>query len=156
DNWQASGFGRGARSFYYPKEPAACSGCHMPLVDSKDPGNRNGKIHSHRFPAANTAVPLVNGDKEQLETTTKFLQSGFITVDIFAASPVEDRPGDVKMARRSGDVAPAASSTFAVGEEAESSGPTYLREVGRVAAPLKESGVKFEPGSTVRVDVVVR
>ena len=29
----------------------------MPLVASHDPGNRDGKVHSHRFPAANTAVP---------------------------------------------------------------------------------------------------
>ena len=63
DNWQASGVsGKGARSFYYPKEVTACSGCHMPLVDSHDPGNRNGKIHSHRFPAANTALAYVNQD----------------------------------------------------------------------------------------------
>src|SRR5262249_6221057 len=51
DAWQASGVsGEGARSFYYPQEPKSCVGCHMPLVDSRDPGNRGGKVHSHRFP----------------------------------------------------------------------------------------------------------
>ncbi|MCS6861672.1 MAG: tetratricopeptide repeat protein, partial [Abditibacteriales bacterium] len=51
---------------------------------SNDAGNINGYVHSHRFPAANTALPFVNGHKEQLEVTKKFLQSGFVTVDIFA------------------------------------------------------------------------
>ncbi len=157
DNWQASGVsGRGARSFYYPKESATCNGCHMPLIASNDPGNVNGQVHNHRFLAANTAVPLANNDAEQLELTRKFLESGFITADIFAASPVEDAPNEMKMVRRGGDSGPSARSTFAVGEEAESTGQVFLREVGRVSAPLDKAGTKFQPGSTVRVDVVVR
>ncbi|MBL8215289.1 MAG: tetratricopeptide repeat protein, partial [Bryobacterales bacterium] len=156
DNWQASGVsGKGARSFYYPPQSATCGGCHMPLVASNDPGNRDGKVHSHRFPGANTAVALVNNDKEQLDTTIAFLKSGFIGVDIFAASPVEDAAG-VKMVRRAGEQAQQATSTFAVGEEAETPGQVFLREVGRVAAPLDRTPTKFQPGSSVRVDVVVR
>ena len=50
DNWQASGVsGQGARSFYYPAKSATCADCHMPLVASHDPGNRDGMVHSHRF-----------------------------------------------------------------------------------------------------------
>jgi len=57
DNWQASGVsGLGARSFYYPPKSMRCVDCHMPVVDSKDMGNVGGKIHSHRFPGANTAI----------------------------------------------------------------------------------------------------
>ncbi len=156
DNWQASGVsGQGARSFYYPPKPQTCSDCHMPLVDSHDPGNRAGKVHSHRFPAANTAIAYVNHDEEQLKLTEKFLQSGFITVDLFAATPVEEIKGQTEMRRRAGD-APALASTFAVGEEAEQSGPVMIREVGKVAAPIDGPGVRFQPGSTVRVDAVVR
>jgi Flp pilus assembly protein TadD len=155
DNWQASGVsGQGARSFYYPAKSATCTDCHMPLVASQDPGNRDGKVHSHRFPAANTAIPFVNHDEAQLKLTEQFLQSGFITVDLFAASPVEAAKGEVEMQRRSD--APAAASTFAVGEEAEQSGPITLREVGKLAAPIDAPGVAFAPGSTVRVDAVVR
>jgi len=156
DNWQASGVsGEGARSFYYPDKPSTCSDCHMPLVASGDPGNKDGKIHSHRFAAANTAVASVNHDAEQLRTTEEFLQSGFITVDLFAAAPVEDSKGQVEMRRRAGDV-PALASTFAVGEEAEQTGPVVIREMGKIAAPLDMSGVRFEPGTTLRVDAVVR
>jgi Flp pilus assembly protein TadD len=156
DNWQASGVsGQGARSFYYPPKSATCNDCHMPLVPSKDPGNRAGQVHSHRFAAANTAVPYVNKDHEQLKSTEQFLKSGFITVDLFAASPVEETKGQTEMRRRASDPAVIAS-TFAVGEEAEQSGPATLREVGKVVAPIDAPGVKFQPGTTLRIDAVVR
>lgn len=154
DNWQASGFGRGARSFYYPKEGAQCAGCHMPMFESKDPAAKNGFAHNHRFPGANTAVPFVNGDKAQLQAELDFLQSKFISVDIFGASPVDDDKREVKMVRRA--QGPELMSTFAVGEEAESNTPAFIREVGKLAAPLDRTPTKFTPGSTVRVDVVVR
>ncbi|HZT32649.1 MAG TPA: tetratricopeptide repeat protein [Bryobacteraceae bacterium] len=153
DNWQASGVsGQGARSFYYPPKTSTCTDCHMPLVPSRDPGNHNGMVHSHRFPGANTAVPYANRDQQQLEVTEKFLKSGFITVDIFAAAPVKDQ--GTAMLRRAGE-GPQAMSGFAVGEEAEQAGNVVIREVGQVAAPL-DAGACFEPGSTARVDVVVR
>jgi len=156
DNWQASGVsGQGARSFYYPKESSTCSKCHMPLVKSQDPGNRGGMIHSHRFAAANSAVAAANNEKEQLRVIEEFLKSGFITVDLFAATPVEPVKGQAEMRRRAAET-PALASTFAVGEEAEQSGPVVLRDVGRLMAPLNAPGVRFQPGSTVRVDAVVR
>jgi tetratricopeptide (TPR) repeat protein len=155
DNWQASGVsGQGARSFYYPAKALNCADCHMPLVASHDPGNREGKVHSHRFPGANTAVAFVNRDAEQLKATEDFLKSGFVSVDIFAASPAEDHEGKAAMIRRNGS--PGANTTFAVGEEAEQSGDSVIREMGKIAAPLNSSGVKLQAGSTVRVDVVVR
>lgn len=156
DNWQASGVsGQGARSFYYPAKSSTCSDCHMPKVRSNDPGNRDGYVHNHRFAAANTAVAHVNNDEPQLKETKEFLQSGFISVDIFAASPAEDLKGQPEMRRRS-DAQPQLASTFATGEEAEQSGAVLLREVGKVAAPLDRTTATFQPGSTVRVDVVVR
>ncbi|MCX6632813.1 MAG: tetratricopeptide repeat protein [Candidatus Solibacter sp.] len=155
DNWQASGVsGQGARSFYYPPKTSACSDCHMPLVGSKDPGNRDGKIHSHRFPAANMAVAHANGDEAQLRATEQFLKSGFITVDIFAVSPADGGAGQTAMQRRSDTVQ--AMSTFAVGEEAEQNAAAVIREVGKVSAPVGVAGSALTPGSTARVDVVVR
>jgi tetratricopeptide (TPR) repeat protein len=156
DNWQASGVsGQGARSFYYPQKSQTCSDCHMPLVRSKDPGNRGGYVHSHRFPAANTALPFVNHDAEQMKVTEAFLKSGFISVDIFAVGPAEDQPGQTPMIRRSGE-SPQAMTAFAVGEEAMPGGEVLIREVGKLAAPIDRAGATVKPGSMVRMDVVVR
>ena len=70
DNWQASGVsGMGARSFYYPPKSQRCVDCHMPKVASNDFGNKMGLVASHRFPAANTALPTANEDAEQLQAT---------------------------------------------------------------------------------------
>jgi len=157
DSWQASGVsGHGARSFYYPETSSDCADCHMPLVASDDPGNDNGFVRSHRFPAANTAVPHVNRDAEQLKTVTDFLQDDIVSVDIFAISPVEPNEGAPEMKRR-GEGQPMLSTGFAVGEEAQSGGgPILLREVGRIAAPIDRVQPVIEPGATVKVDVVVR
>ena len=87
DNWQASGVsGFGARSFYYPPKPQGCQDCHMPLTDSHDLGNIAGKVHSHSFPAANTALPFANQDQHQMELEQNFLKSGVVSIDIFALS----------------------------------------------------------------------
>jgi Flp pilus assembly protein TadD len=154
DNWQASGVsGQGARSFYYPPKSQACADCHMPLVASHDPGNHDGMVHSHRFPAANMAIAYANHDAEQMKVTEAFLKSGFITVDIFSVSPVENK--GTEMVRRTGD-APQAMSGFAVGEEAETPSTGVIREVGQIAAPIDHAGTRLAPGSTARVDVVVR
>ena len=157
DAWQASGVsGQGARSFYYPAKNQTCVDCHMPATPSTDPGRHtDGMIHSHRFAAANTAVPFVNHDRAQLEETQRFLTSGFISVDIFAVAPVEDKRGGTPMLRRPADAIRPMSS-FAAGEEVDVAQPVMIRNVGQVAAPLDKAQPQIAPGSTVRVDVVVR
>ncbi len=152
DNWQASGVsGQGARSFYYPPKPQQCADCHMPPTASKDAGNINGLVHSHRFLAANTAVPTANEDATQLKLTEDFLKNGDVTVDIFALSPAQAplKPG----ATTQSDL----STTFAVGEEAESKiTGENAGEAAPVTAPLNRVQPPLRRGDTVRVDVVVR
>ena len=153
DNWQASGVsGQGARSFYYPPKPQQCADCHMPLQSSNDFGNIAGKVHSHRFPAANTALPTANEDAEQLKITEDFLQSGALTVDVFALSP--ERGGLKQAAIQQHEI----STTFGVGEEAETK-VTPQKEGADplpVTAPLNRVEPVVRRGDTVRVDVVVR
>src|SRR5208282_2805997 len=152
DNWQASGVsGQGARSFYYPAKPAQCADCHMPLTPSSDQGNIDGRVHSHRFPAANTALPTANEDPDQLKITEDFLKSGILSVDIFALSPA--RPQVKPGVANQSDL----STTFAVGEEAETKiTPGGEAEVSPVTAPLNRTQPTVRRGDTVRVDVVVR
>ncbi|HZE24790.1 MAG TPA: hypothetical protein VE054_12385 [Blattabacteriaceae bacterium] len=152
DNWQASGVsGFGARSFYYPAKSQQCADCHMPLEKSADAGNIGGSVHSHRFPAANTALPVANQDPEQLKATEAFLQNKILSVDIFALSPAlpEKKGGSLPQSEL--------STTFAVGEESETktvnvpTGP-----VMPVTAPLNRVHPVVRRGDTVKVDVVVR
>jgi tetratricopeptide (TPR) repeat protein len=126
----------------------------MALEPSHDLASRNGQIHSHNFAAANTAVPFVNDDEKQLEATKKFLTSGFITVDIFSAAPVDEKQG-TRMVRRAA-TGPQLMSGIAVGEESDQTADTFIREVGKVAAPINKVNLQLTPGSTTRVDVVVR
>ena len=156
DNWQASGVsGQGARSFYYPEQAQDCADCHMPLVPSNDPGSKNGMVRSHRFAAANSAVPYVNQDQRQLDEVTKFLQDDIVSLDIFALSPVSEDSASPQMVRSSGQLS--AATSFAVGEEAGARrGPVLLREVGNLAAPLDRAAPRVRAGETVRIDVVVR
>jgi Flp pilus assembly protein TadD len=155
DNWQASGVsGQGARSFYYPANPMMCADCHMPLVPSKDEGNIDGYVHSHRFPGANTAVPTANEDQAQLDTSRKFLQDKQLSVDIFAVSPVSKEEGAKKSTEYSKQEL---STSFAVGEEAEISGPQGpAGEARPITAPLGRVDAAVRRGDDVLVDVVVR
>ncbi len=83
DNWHASGTsGNTVRSFYLPDEPKQCADCHMPLVPSDDQGNDDGFVRSHRFSAANTALPFINGHGNQLQAAQLNLQQA-ASVDIF-------------------------------------------------------------------------
>jgi tetratricopeptide (TPR) repeat protein len=155
DNWQASGIsGLGARSFYYPPKPQRCLDCHMPLVQSADYGNTDGELHSHRFPAANTALPFANEDEKQMAAVQNFLKNGIISVDIFAIAPESQK------AAATASVPGELSTTFAVGEEAEST-TTAAADSGtsqpfEVTAPLNKVLPALRRGDSERVDVVVR
>ncbi|HKI86614.1 MAG TPA: tetratricopeptide repeat protein, partial [Thermoanaerobaculia bacterium] len=157
DHWQASGVsGNGARSFYYPPKPHNCIHCHMPLVRSNDAGNRNGFIHSHRFAAANTALPTANKDEVQLAAVEAFLKDRQVTVDIFAMSQAsKEKEGRVRSRASAGQI----ETAFAVGEEQGmkvGSGPAAGPETEKIYAPLDRIPATVYRGESTRVDVVVR
>jgi Flp pilus assembly protein TadD len=158
DNWQASGVsGEGARSFYYPKKPSKCADCHMPLVASNDPAAKDGKVRSHRFAAANTALPFVNGDAVQLKAVQDFLRDGQVSVDIFGI--VRSTGTEAAAAGRSqASTEPRTASTFAVGEESMNFGAAqnFLAPAAEVVAPLGKVDAAVRRGDSVRVEVVVR
>ncbi len=157
DNWQASGVsGQGARSFYYPAASQTCRDCHMPLVPSDDPAAKDGVIRSHRFAAANTALPFVNGDAVQLKAVQDFLRDGQVTLDVFGVvrTAAADRAREV--ASRAAE--PQAASTFAVGEESLAFGArrVFIAPAAEVEGPLGALPVYVRPGDSVRLEVVVR
>ena len=157
DNWQASGVsGQGARAFYYPKAPMKCADCHMPLVNAKDPAAIDGKVNSHRFPAANTALPTVNLDQEQLRVITDFLKDKQVTVDIFAFTPaLPEDTGEIRTRTKEG---PELASTFAIGEESLAFGASQavIRKPVEVSGPINKIDATVRRGDTIRLEVVVR
>ncbi|HYX20976.1 MAG TPA: tetratricopeptide repeat protein, partial [Thermoanaerobaculia bacterium] len=106
DGWYDSGVsGRAVRSFYDPPKPKACRDCHLPSLRSDEFGNQKGFLHDHVFPAANTALPFVRGDRETQKRIEDFLKNRVLTVDLFAIrrddrldvlgeAPVVVRPGE--------------------------------------------------------------
>jgi len=162
DNWQASGVsGDGARSFYYPPKPQTCTDCHMPKVRSTDFGNYDGLIDSHRFPAANTALPYENEDAKQLDTVEKFLKANQVSVDIFGISPEQAKPAPNRATRVANfNPMPQLQTTFGVGEESEFTAPKgqegFATRASQLTAPFGRFPVEVRRGDTVRVDVVIR
>ena len=123
----------------------------MPDTKSADAGNIDGKIHSHSFPAANTALPTANQDSHQLEVTENFLKSGSLSIDIFALSTAAPQTSGT------GGPQPELQTTFAVGDEAEMK--TTGESAGVVApitAPLDKAQGVVRRGDSARIDVVVR
>ncbi|MCA1559836.1 MAG: tetratricopeptide repeat protein [Acidobacteria bacterium] len=160
DNWQASGVsGQGARSFYYPAKSQKCADCHMQLVPSSDPAAKNGKVKSHRFAAANTALPFVNKDSVQLKAVQDFLRDGQISVDIFGLVRTQESTPPPDSGRpNQAATEPRLASTFAVGEESMNFGSAqnFVSATADVIAPLDKVEAPVRRGESVRVEVVVR
>ena len=107
DNWHQSGVSGNAVMSWTPPNPSPkiCRDCHMPPIASDDfgakwrqtkgPGalvqgpGREGSytIRDHRFLAANTSLPAINNDPEQLHATEKFLQDNKVSVEVMAVYP---------------------------------------------------------------------
>ena len=101
DNWHHSGVSGNAVLSWGPPNPSPkiCRDCHMPPIVSSDFGakrrNMEGQgedepytVRSHRFLAANTALPTINNHPEQLEATKKFLQDKKVSVEVIALDPL--------------------------------------------------------------------
>ncbi len=92
DAWENSGVSReNASTFYLPANRRICQDCHMPLVPAPrgDLAAERGVVRSHRFVAANTALPFLRGDTAALHRIEAFLRDEKLSVDIFAVSGLD-------------------------------------------------------------------
>ena len=130
----------------------------MQLVPSNDPAARDGKVKSHRFAAANTALPFVNKDPVQLKAVQDFLRDGQVTIDIFGLARGAEAPPQTDTGRRAAETEPRLSSSFAVGEESMQFGPaqTFVSKPAEIVAPLDKVDPAVRRGESVRLDIVVR
>ena len=86
DELQTSSFSKESPHPYYVRDKATCNTCHMAkdAAPNFDVSAKNGVIASHRWAAANTAIPSVYGYKNQLQAVQKYLEDYKLGVDIFA------------------------------------------------------------------------
>jgi len=86
DEYQMSSFSKESPHPYYVRDKETCNSCHMkrepaPLFDVSA---KQGQLVSHRWAAANTAIPVFYKWPEQLDAVTRFLQNDAVGIDIFA------------------------------------------------------------------------
>jgi tetratricopeptide (TPR) repeat protein len=98
DGWHDSGVAHNAaRTFYLPPDRRVCQDCHMPLEPAPlgDLAAKNGMVRSHRFIAANNALPFIRGDTDTVQRVEQFLQDKKLRIDVFAiVSPGRDEQPD--------------------------------------------------------------
>jgi hypothetical protein len=85
NEWQQSAWaGQSPLPFYRKDKVSTCQDCHMPAADAThDPAAVDGKVPSHRWVGANTAIPAYYGYPDQLRATEQFLKNA-VSIDIFA------------------------------------------------------------------------
>lgn len=86
DELQMSSFSKESPHPFYTRDKETCNTCHMkkepaPLFDV---AAKEGQLRTHRWAAANTAIPFFYKFQEQLDAVTKFLETDALGVDIFA------------------------------------------------------------------------
>jgi len=81
--WIQSPFSRHQDETFSSKKTTTCQNCHMPLVKSDDPSaNKEGFVRAHHFPGANTFLPTLENDPQQLADVIEFMQGNKIRVSI--------------------------------------------------------------------------
>lgn len=85
DEWQESSWSKQSLAPFYTKPQArTCQNCHMPPESApEDYAGRDGKVSSHRWVGANTAIATFYGYTKQAEKTREFLKTA-VNIDIFA------------------------------------------------------------------------
>lgn len=86
DELQMSSFSKESPHPFYTRDKETCNSCHMkrepaPLFDVSA---KDGKLATHRWAAANTAIPYFYKWPEQLDAVTRFLENDALGIDIFA------------------------------------------------------------------------
>ena len=109
---------------------------------SNDPGDADGKVRSHRFAAANTAVPFVNHDQEQLKRRRTS------SVRLCLRGHLRRVAGDGRGARRwcaAGEGPPPRTRRSRSARRPSRRRRSCIREVGHVAAPLDRAQPSVAP-----------
>ncbi len=139
--WIESLYSKQSEQSFSHEQKKRCHDCHMPMIDSNDPSaNQKGQVLSHRFPGANTVLPLLENDHEQLLLTQEFLKRNKIRITI-----EEPRRKDAIQTGKSIDESLRTSS--------EQPYYFYLNEAVELTIIVTNSGVGHDfPGGTIDIN----
>ncbi|MGH9897410.1 MAG: multiheme c-type cytochrome, partial [Pyrinomonadaceae bacterium] len=85
DEYQMSSFSKQTPHPFYARDLETCNTCHMKREAAPlDLAAKLGTIISHRWAAANTAIPTFYKYNDQLKLVKNFLENNTLGVDIFA------------------------------------------------------------------------
>jgi tetratricopeptide (TPR) repeat protein len=142
DEWQQSSWSRENPLPFYRKDTVStCQTCHMkPVEAANDYGATDGKIGSHRWLAANTAIPKYYGFDPQLAQTIQFLQDDTLGLDLFAATDNETQTEIAPLGRTALDLRPGENVTLSVVIQNKKIGHSLVPE----QRDFYESWVEFE------------
>jgi tetratricopeptide (TPR) repeat protein len=169
DEWQAASFTKQSPLPFYRKDSVStCQTCHMvrePLAPgSIDPGAKDGKLVSHRWPAGNTLVPAFYNFPEQAKKVTDFLKNsydgkGVFNVDIFAlekenaAATATDTASQEKLDAKA---RLCQGTTSVVPQIPPTKDGALAPESCGLIAPLGLTAFSLSPGETLIADVVIQ
>ncbi len=99
DEYQRSSFSKETPHPFYTRDKETCNSCHMQRLPSEyyDVSAKDNTVVSHRFAAANTAIPLAFGYKRQFDEVVGFLQDDKLRIDIFAVSRTAKDSSDSRL-----------------------------------------------------------
>jgi len=139
--WLKSPYSKQHEDSFSQTTTTRCHDCHMPLVPSDDPSaDSTGRVRSHRFLGANTFLPIINRDWEQLELTKSFLQTDKLRVSI-------EQPNRKDALQNQQALAPALRNYD------EAPYYYYLGETAKVRVLVSNRGVGHNfPGGTIDIN----
>jgi tetratricopeptide (TPR) repeat protein len=142
DEWQQSSWSRENPLPFYRKDTVStCQTCHMkPVEAANDYGAIDGKIGSHRWLAANTAIPKYYGFDQQLAQTAQFLQDDTLGLDLFAATDNDHQAEVAPLGRVALDLRPGENVTLSLVIQNKKIGHSLVPE----QRDFYESWVEFE------------
>ncbi|MFW2439686.1 MAG: multiheme c-type cytochrome [Arenicellales bacterium] len=139
--WLNSHYSGQSNQSFAKDESVRCQDCHMPLVESDDPSvDKHGKIRSHKWIAANTAMPWLAGDEETYKETVKFLKSDKVRIKI-------EKPNISEAVRGS------RYSSTTLTQDIETPFYLYLGESTELRVVVTNHGVGHDfPGGTIDIN----
>ncbi len=161
DEWQMSSHAQESPLPFYKKPRNTCQSCHMPSETAKtDVSSKQGKIASHRWAAANTAIPYFYGFKEQERAVIDFLKADRIGVDIFtlkkgAAYPTQREATDLITLRKGAAGIKVGEGFNTIDAINAALYPGYQQPDETVIAPIEKRSFTLAAGETVTIGVVI-